>query len=125
MSSKKPARKGGKAKAVSRSAKAGLQFPVGRVARYLKNGRYAARVGAGAPVYLAAVLEYLAAEILELAGNAARDNKKHRIVPRHVQLAVRNDEELNKLMGGVTIAQGGVLPNIHAVLLPKKAAGKK
>ena len=125
MSSKKPARKGGKAKAVSRSAKAGLQFPVGRVARYLKKGRYAKAVGADAPVYLAAVMEYLAAEILELAGNAARDNKKHRIVPRHVQLAVRNDEELNKLLGGVTIASGGVLPNIHAVLLPKKSGNKK
>ena len=74
-------------------------------------------------MYLAAVLEYLAAEILELAGNAARDNKKHRIVPRHVQLAVRNDEELNKLLGGVTIASGGVLPNINATLLPKKIGG--
>jgi histone H2A len=112
--------KGGKS--VSRSKKAGLQFPVGRVHRYLKQGKYASRIGAGAPVYLAAVLEYLTAEILELAGNACRDNKKHRIVPRHIQLAVRNDEELNKLMGGVTIAAGGVLPNIHAVLLKKKAA---
>ncbi|XP_043539664.1 histone H2A, sperm-like [Chiloscyllium plagiosum] len=113
------------AKAKSRSSRAGLQFPVGRVHRLLRKGNYAERVGAGAPVYLAAVLEYLTAEILELAGNAARDNKKTRIIPRHLQLAVRNDEELNKLLGGVTIAQGGVLPNIQAVLLPKKttAAG--
>lgn len=121
--------KGGKAgrgksetKKGSRSAKAGLQFPVGRVGRFLKKGRYAARIGSGAPVYLASILEYLTAEILELAGNAARDNKKNRIVPRHIQLAVRNDEELNKLFGGVTIAQGGVLPSIHAVLLPKSSS---
>ncbi|EFN55027.1 hypothetical protein CHLNCDRAFT_52799 [Chlorella variabilis] len=98
-------------KAVSKSSKAGLQFPVGRIARYLKKGRYAERIGAGAPV-------------LELAGNAARDNKKTRIIPRHIQLAVRNDEELSKLLAGVTIAEGGVLPNIHSVLLPKKS-GKK
>ena len=60
---------------VSRSSKAGLQFPVGRIARFLKAGRFAERVGAGAPVYLAAVLEYLAAEVLELAGNASKDLK--------------------------------------------------
>ena len=115
-------KKASSSKAVSRSSKAGLQFPVGRVARYMKKAKVSARVGAGAPVYMAAVLEYLTAEVLELAGNAARDNKKTRIVPRHIQLAVRNDEELNKLMGGVTIAAGGVLPNVHAVLLPKKSA---
>ena len=111
-------------KAVSRSSKAGLQFPVGRIARYLKGGKYASRLGAGAPVYLAAVLEYLAAEVLELAGNAARDNKKKSIVPRHIQLAIRNDEELSKLLSAVTSSAGGVLPNIHSVLLPKKT-GKK
>ena len=122
--------KGGKDKSAakkskSRSSKAGLQFPVGRVHRLLRKGNYGGRVGSGAPVYLAAVLEYLAAEILELAGNAARDNKKTRINPRHLQLAVRNDEELNKLLSGVTIAQGGVLPNIHATLLPKKTGNPK
>uniref|UniRef100_A0A0E0DBG3 Histone H2A n=1 Tax=Oryza meridionalis TaxID=40149 RepID=A0A0E0DBG3_9ORYZ len=104
------------AKPVSRSVKAGLQFPVGR---YLKKGSYAQCVGIGAPVYLIAVLEYLAAEasplvylflyqsfqpsmvnrdllmqVLELAGNTARDNKKNRIIPRHVLLAIRNDDEL-------------------------------
>jgi histone H2A len=114
--------KGGKvrSKSMSRSQKAGLTFPVGRIHRYLRKGNYAERVGAGAPVYFAAILEYLTAEILELAGNAARDNKKLRILPRHLQLAIRNDEELNKLLSGVTISQGGVIPNIHAELLPKK-----
>ena len=109
-----------KSKSKTRSTRAGLQFPVGRIHRLLRKGHYAERIGAGAPVYLAAVMEYLAAEVLELAGNAARDNKKSRIIPRHFQLAIRNDEELNKLLSTVTIAQGGVLPNIQAVLLPKK-----
>ena len=117
-------KKASTAKATSRSAKAGLQFPVGRVARYMKKARVATRIGAGAPVYLAAVLEYLTAEILELAGNAAKDNKKSRIIPRHVQLAVRNDEELNRLLGGVTIASGGVLPSVNAALLPKAKKSK-
>ena len=99
-----------------------MTFPVGRVHRLLRKGNYAQRIGSGAPVYLTSVLEYLAAEILELAGNAARDNKKSRIIPRHLQLAIRNDEELNKLLGDVTIAQGGVLPNIHQSLLPAKKA---
>ncbi|KAI6195826.1 hypothetical protein M3Y94_01034500 [Aphelenchoides besseyi] len=106
--------KGGKAKTggkvKSRSSRAGLQFPVGRLHRLLRKGHYAERVGAGAPVYVAAVLEYLAAEVLELAGNAARDNKKVRINPRHMQLAIRNDEALHTLLADVTIPEGGVLP---------------
>ena len=120
----KGGRGGEKKKGTSRSAKAGLQFPVGRVARHLKKANVAKQIGAGAPVYLAAVMEYLTAEILELAGNAARDNRKTRITPRFIQMAVRNDEELNKLFSG-TIASGGVLPNIHNVLLPKATKSKQ
>ena len=123
--------RGGKGKAstsrpMTKAARAGLQFPVGRIARFMKQGRHAERVGAGAPVYLAAVLEYLAAEVLELAGNAAKDNKKTRIIPRHIQLAVRNDEELNRLLKDTTIASGGVLPYINSFLIktPRNKGGK-
>ncbi|CAI9726220.1 histone macro-H2A.1macro-H2A.1-like isoform X1 [Octopus vulgaris] len=115
-----------KQKAVSRSAKAGVLFPVGRMQRYLKKGTHNFRIGAGAPVYMAAVIEYLAAEILELSGNAARDNKKIRIVPRHILLAIANDEELHLLLKHVTIPAGGVLPKIHPELLSqqKRRGGK-
>ncbi|XP_067882498.1 histone H2A-like [Heterodontus francisci] len=89
-----------RSKAKSRFSRTGLQFLVGRVHRLLRKDNYAEHLG----------------------GNAARDNKKTRIIPRHQQLAVLNDEELNKLLGGVTIVQGGVLPNIQAVLLPKKTS---
>merc|ERR1712062_68127 len=103
----------------NRSERAGLTFPVGRIGRYLREGGYAQRIGAGAPVYLAATMEYFIAEILELAGNAARDNKKQRIIPRHLMLAIRNDEELNKVLRKVTISGAGVVPNIHQTLMPK------
>ena len=70
-------------------------------------------------------MEYLGAEILELAGNVARDHKKLRINPRHLQLALRNDEELNKLLSGVIVAQGGVIPNVHPVLRPRRRSNAK
>ena len=127
MSGKGKRGKGGKGKggkSVSRSTKAGLQFPVGRIARYLRKGGYAKRIGGASPVYMAAVLEYVVAEVLELAGNAAKDNKRSRITPRHIQLAVRNDDELNVFFGSAVIASGGVLPNIHPVLIPEKKKKK-
>lgn len=112
-------------KSVSRSAKAGLAFPVGRLSRFLRKDQYSERVGAGAPVYLAAVLEYLAAELLELAGNAAKESAKTRIVPRHLLYAIRQDDELHKLLGNTCISDGGVIPFIHPDLLPKGSKSDK
>lgn len=102
------------------ASQAGIMFSVARVRNQLRRGNYAKHIQTGASIYLATVLEYLVSEILEISGLAAQDNKKKRIIPRHIQLAIRNDNELNELLSNVTISQGGVLPFIHGVLLPKR-----
>ena len=106
--SKVAAKKGG-----SRSKKAGLIFPIGRVGSLLRRGQYARRVGASSAVYLAAVLEYLTAELLELTVKAAaqQKNKSKRLSPRTLTLAVRHDDDLGALLQNVTLSRGGVIPS--------------
>lgn len=109
----------------SRSKRAGLIFPVGRIERHLRQMRIVQRVSQGSAIYLAGVLEYLCAEVLELAGNAGKDAGKKRITARHITLSVRSDEELNKLLRDVTIPSGGVAPFVHHVLLPERSHSEK
>lgn len=105
---------------MTQSLRAGITFPVGRIGRYLRQGRYSHRVGAGAPVFAAAVMEYLCAEILELAGNVCAESKKKLITPRHIVLAIQNDDELKQYLRNGCYHKGGIAPaGIHDVLLHK------
>merc|ERR1711890_112181 len=99
--------------------KTGLTFNPYQTRQLMKKGKYAKYIRPGAAIYMAAVLEYLVAEITEIAGNCARDNKKKRVIPRHIALAIKMDEECNQLLKGVIMPQGGVLPFIHKCLVKK------
>lgn len=106
-------------KKTSRSSRSGLQFPVSVCEKIIRN--YGRSVRSTSGVYLAAVLEYITAEILELSGNASRDNKMIKINPRHLFLSIDNDEELSELFNFLNykIVEGGVNPNIHSFYVSK------
>lgn len=119
---KKAGRKAAVTGKVSASKRAGLIFPVGRIGTQLRKGRYAKRVSKAAAVFLASVLEYTTAEILELATKASKGTK--RITPRKLTLAIRHDADLGALLKDVTLSRGGVVPNIEKSLEKKKKGGK-
>ena len=109
----------------SKSAKAGLVFPVSRVNRHLRDAKNMKRVGAGAPIYLAAILEYITAEVLEISGNAtAKDNRK-RITPQDVMRCIRNDPELHRASLGAVFSVSDCVKEVtKAVTIPKELADK-
>lgn len=111
--------------------RSGLIFPVSRVLGLMKSGRFADRITTESAISITAVLEYLTAEILETSGDSCFDGKKQiaaTIKPRHICLAVKGDEELNRAIGPhVIIPMGGVIPFIHEELeqnLKKKKKNK-
>jgi histone H2A len=56
---------------------------------------------------MSAVLEYLTAEIVEMAGNVAKDNKKRRILPVHIRNSLRADPDFTKFIGKDTLLHEG------------------
>lgn len=124
MSTKKAGAKGVKS---SRSKRAGLSLPVGRIESILRARAPAKRVSQLGTIFLAGFMEYLVVEILELSGDAAKQMKKTRVTPQHLQLAINNDAELSEVLGDMTITKGGVYPIIYKSALPskKKSRSKK
>ncbi|PAV62321.1 hypothetical protein WR25_12438 [Diploscapter pachys] len=100
-----------KTKRESKSERAGLVLPVARTWRYLKRQLIKRRIRLDAAIYLTAVLEYLIAEMLLVAGEAASDNDAKRITPRFVYLAAQLDEEILSLFKNVIIPDAGIVPH--------------
>ncbi|PIC51741.1 hypothetical protein B9Z55_002131 [Caenorhabditis nigoni] len=94
----------------SRSKRAGLTFSVSRVDRKLHEGAHGNRISSGASVYLAAVLQYLTSELVDMSVIESKKKNKKRITPRLITLAIKTDNDFNSLFKDITIAQGGVLP---------------
>ena len=113
-------KKSKKSRNIRQSTRAGINFPVGRIGSYMRAKKYSSRTGAGAPVFLGAVLEYLCAEVLESAGDVCKETGRHRITPRHIELAVRNDDDLGRYLSGANFANAGMAPYINPCILKKR-----
>merc|ERR1712169_96712 len=110
----------GRKKPVRLEKQVGLSFPCSRVTRHCRKAKVAKRISKRTGVFASAVMEYIAAEVLELAGNACKERKKLTIFPKHLQTAIRSDEELNEFLRTVTIRNAHVLPHINEALIKKK-----
>ena len=92
------------------SGKKGSNFSIGRLTTFCKSGRFAERIGAGTPIYLSAVHDYITAEVLLAAAEQAKLDGKKRIKPRHIMLAIRKDQELAEFFRDAHFMSAGVVP---------------
>jgi|APCry1669189534_1035231.scaffolds.fasta_scaffold49989_2 histone H2A len=107
----------------TRQSKANIIFPPSITEKFLRNfGNSKLFVKSSAPIFLAGVLEYITSDILGSASIITFEDKRNRVTIRDIELAVRSDNELNKLMSSLNFSfiGGGVLPFIHPLLLKKK-----
>lgn len=98
-----------KSRDTTREKRAGVIFRIPRCSRALRHLNNYKRISDKTPVYLAAVLEHVTSRVLRQAGEQATSNKKSRIKPRHLLLAIHGDDDLRTLYHRV-ILSGGVVP---------------
>lgn len=119
--------KGNRKKKVSKSTKAGLQFSVSRCRQFFK--KYNKRIAKDSDVYLAAVLEYITAELIELSGNVARDNRRSTMKIRDLYIAIQSDYDLNDMMHRLNmgITGGGNVVHVNDAVIQayEKSKNKK
>ena len=60
---------------------------------------------------------YITSEIIELAGGEAELEKKSRIKPRHIMLAIKKDPELSKVFDHGDFCESGVVPYVSSDLM--------
>ena len=109
----------------SSSSKAGLIFPVGRTFNRMKKTKMMPRISRKAAIALAASLQYLLEEVLEVAVGVTAQRKQKQIKPSAINVSIKEDAEMSKFVGRLIIRQGGVIPHIHASLLPKNSKAAK
>merc|ERR1711957_168005 len=112
-------RKCGRKRNISGMSRAGIIWSNSRCTHMMRKRRLATRIGAGAGVFMAGVLQYLTSELLELSGEVCLEKKNKLIKPKHMSIAIRGDEELSKLMASTQISSGGHMQNIQKELFPK------
>lgn len=93
-----------KAKFIQRkSFKAGLIFPVGRIARYLKEGQYSKKITDKCVIYFTAILEFIISQVINSSVKVTKKNNKRVIKPKYIQIAISNDVDLSVLLNNIMI----------------------